>query len=475
MDKQDFIIPELVLKVITVLQKAGYEAYIVGGAIHDLILKKPVSDWDFTTNAKPEQIQKLFPESFYDNSFGTVGITGEELAKQFKIKKYDWVKEQVSPDFVFDITTFRSESAYTDRRRPDKVVWGKTLQDDLKRRDFTINAMALNINYKPKVKSYKLEIIDPYNGQKDLKNKTIRAVGNPELRFNEDALRMMRAIRIAAQLGFIIEKNTLSAIIKNAGLLKHVSYERISVEFLKVLSSKYPAEGIRLFYSSGLLNQFLPELEKTRGIEQSGHHTKDVWNHSLDSLAACPSPDPIVRLATLLHDIAKPLVRKTKVKGEYTFYNHEVVGARVAKQIARRLRFSKNQVDKLWLLVRYHMFAYQPEMTDKAIRRFIRRVGRDNLNDMMMLRIGDRIGGGSKATSWRLRELQKRVGENLYTPMQVTDLKINGNDVIKLLGIKPGPKVGEILNQLFEEVLDDPTKNTKKYLLERIKAPKNSK
>ena len=218
-----------------------------------------------------------------------------------------------------------------------------------------------------------------------------------------------------------------------------------------------------MFYSSGLLNQFLPELAKMRGVEQSGHHTKDVWNHSLDALAGCPSPDPIVRLATLLHDIGKPHVRKTKKAGEYTFYNHEVVGARMAKAIAQRLRFSKIQTDKLWLLVRFHMFAYQPHMTDKAIRRFIRRVGRENLNDMMMLRIGDRVGGGSKATSWRLRELQKRIGENLYTPMQITDLKVNGRDIMKALKIKSGPKVGKILNKRFEEVMDDPKKNTKEY------------
>ncbi len=474
MDIKNFKIPKLVIGIIKVLNKAGYEAYIIGGAVHDLLLGKNILDWDFTTSATPPEIQKLFPESFYDNNFGTVGITAEEAVKQFNLKSYDWNKEKLEPSFVFDITTFRSESSYTDRRRPDQVVWGKKLEDDLKRRDFTINAMVLQIkNLKLKTKNY--TIIDPFNGQKDLEEKTVCAVGDPNKRFQEDALRMMRAIRIAAQLGFTIEEKTMQAIMTNAKLLQYVSHERVRDELLKVLSSAFPAEGIRLFYSSGLLAFFLPELIKTRGVDQSGHHTKDVWNHSLDALAACSSPDPLVRLATLLHDIGKPLVRRQVEKGEYTFYNHEVIGARIAKNIARRLNISKKQTDKLWLLVRFHMFAYQPEMTDKAIRRFIRNIGKENLNDMILLRIGDRIGGGSKATSWRLRELQKRIGENLYTPMQISDIKINGNDVMKKLNIKPGPKVGKILNQLFEEVLDDPKKNERKYLLLRLKKITNPK
>lgn len=460
-------IPGLVLKTITTLEKAGYETYLVGGAVHDLLMGKPVFDWDFTTAARPEVISRLFPESFYDNRFGTVGVTAEELAKQFKISRYPWKKEGIGPDFVFDITTFRTEGSYSDCRRPDQVRWGKTLAEDLKRRDFTVNAMALQvISYQLKVKS--LKIIDPFGGQQDLEARILRAVGDPNQRFREDALRMMRAIRIAAHLGFVIENHTFEAIVANASLLKHISWERIRDEFIKVLTSDFPAEGVKMFYAAGLLTYFLPELTAMRGVAQSGHHTKDVWNHSLDALAACPSPDPVVRLATLLHDIAKPLVRRTKVAGEYTFYNHEVVGARVAKTIARRLRMSTHDVDKLWLLVRFHMFAYQPQMTDKAIRRFIRKVGKENLNDLMMLRVGDRIGGGSKATSWRLRELQQRIGENMYTPLQVADLKIDGHDVMKKLKIKPGPKVGKILNQLFEEVLDDPTKNDREKLLAKL-------
>jgi putative nucleotidyltransferase with HDIG domain len=223
-------------------------------------------------------------------------------------------------------------------------------------------------------------------------------------------------------------------------------------------------------FTSGLLKHIMPELIETREIQQAGHHTKDVWHHSLDALEGCPSPNPIIRLATLLHDIGKPKVKMDRGKGkEITFYNHEVVGARMVKTIARRLKMSKKDIDMLWLLVRWHMFAYDPKMTDKAIRRFVRRVGRENINKMMMLRIGDRIGGGSKATSWRLRELQKRVGEVLYTPMQIKDLKVNGNDVIKILKIKGGPKVGKVLEKLFDEVMEEAKKNQREYLLKRIK------
>ncbi len=456
-------IPKLVIKILQLVQKNNFEIYIVGGAIRDLLLEQVTYDWDFTTNAKPEQIQKIFPESFYDNKFGTVGITAEELVKQFKIKKYNWQEENINPEDIFEITTFRSESSYSDHRRPDKVVWGKKLEDDLQRRDFTINAMALRLQ-----ENNNWEIIDPFKGQQDLEGRIIRTVGNPDERFYEDSLRMMRAIRIAGQLGFTIEEKTLKAINKNSDLIKKISAERVRDELFKLLKSNYPDDGIKLLFTSGLLQHIIPELIKMRGIEQAGHHTKDVWNHSLDSLASCPSPDPIVRLAVLIHDIGKPVVVKIK-NGHPTFYNHEIVGAKLSKKIADRLKFSKKDRNKLWLLVRYHMFTYNPKVTDKSIRKFIKNVGKENINDMIMLRIGDRKGGGSKATSWRLRELQERIGQLMYTPLQINDLKVNGGDVMKILKIKPGPKVGEVLERLFDEVMGDDSKNEREYLLKRIK------
>jgi tRNA nucleotidyltransferase (CCA-adding enzyme) len=470
----DFKIPLLVKKTLKKIEEHGFEAYIVGGAIRDILMGKLTYDWDFTTNAKPQKIQEIFPDSFYDNKFGTVGITAEELKKQLKLKSCSLKKDHINPEDVFEITTFRSEQGYKDRRHPDKVTWGRSLKEDLKRRDFTINAIALklekenNKNKKHKEKKDAWILIDPFNGRKDIKTKLIRAVGNPGKRFSEDALRMMRGIRIACQLQFSLEEKTLKAIRKNSHLLKQISKERVRDEFFKIIKSDYPADGIKLLFSSGLLRHILPELEKTRGVEQAGHHLKDVWNHSLDSLKESPSKDKIVRLATLLHDIGKPVAQRIKNK-KITFYGHEVVGERMVKKIAKRLRFSKKDTKKLVNLVRHHMFAYSPKMTNKAIKRFIKRVGRENINDMMMLRIGDRKGGGSKATSWRLRELQQRIGELMYEPLEIKDLKVNGRDVMRILKIKPGPKVGKILEQLFEEVLEDPDKNKRDYLLKKIK------
>ena len=434
-----FKLPSPVIKVLQTLERDKFEAFVVGGAVRDLLTHVPVTDWDFTTNATPEQIQKLFPDSFYDNRFGTVGV------------KFD---EQ-----VLEITTYRSESGYSDRRRPDRVKWGKTIAEDLTRRDFTVNAMAL---------TDKLEIIDPFHGQKDLKQKIIRAVGQADKRFNEDALRMLRAIRIASQLGFLIEPKTLEAIVKNSALIKQISAERVRDELLKIIASPFPKEGLQLMFNAGLLAHILPELIATRGVDQAGHHTKDVWNHSLDSLAASPSAETIVRLATLLHDIGKPVVKSSREGKKITFYNHEVVGARMAKTIARRLKLSKKQTDLLWLLVRWHMFQYEPKMTDKAIRRFITRVGRENINKMIQLRVGDRVGGGSQASSWRLREFQERIKQVLYKPFDINDLKVDGTDAMNILNIKPGPKVGEILKKIFNEVLADAKKNDREYLLKKI-------
>lgn len=439
-------VPPLVTKVIATLENAGYEAFIVGGAIRDILLGKEVTDWDFATKAKPEEILKLFKDAYYDNRFGTVGVAEKHLGG--------------SGNEVFEITTFRTESEYTDKRRPDKVSWGKNLKEDLKRRDFTINALALDKN---------LKVVDLFDGQKDLKNKLIRCVGDPNTRFNEDALRMMRAIRIAAQLGFTIEEKTLGAITTNSALIKKISGERIRDELLKIIASPFPRDGILMLFNAQLIQYILPELLETRGVEQAGHHTKDVWWHSIDALAACPSPNPIIRLATLLHDIGKPKVKASREGKEITFYNHEVAGARMTKAISQRLKLSKKDSDLLWLLVRWHMFAYEPKMTDKAIRRFIRHIGKENIDNMIMLRTGDRVGGGSKATSWRLLELQERIKQVLYKPFEITDLKINGKDVMTTLNIQSGPKVGQVLKKIFAEVLEDSAKNEREYLLKKIK------
>jgi len=474
-----FFLPRTALNILDKLGEAGFQAYIVGGAVRDLIQGKEVGDWDFTSDATPEEIIKLFKGSFYDNKFGTVGIpirsntgsTSNTSNTSEETNKYD----------VYEITTFRKEQGYSDRRRPDKVEWGKSLEEDLSRRDFTVNAMALEVKDNTSNTSntgntgstgeelvgLEVEVIDPFGGQKDLDNKLIRAVGDPSERFGEDGLRMMRAIRLGAQLGFAIEAKTLEAIKNNAGLIKHISWERIGQELIKIVASQYPADGIMLLYQTGLLGYILPELAAGVGVPQSGHHIYDVFTHSIESLRGCPAGDPTVRLAALLHDIGKPVTFRQEGK-QITFYSHEVVGARMVKVIADRLRLTVEARNKLWRLVRWHMFTYSKEMTDAAIRRFIRRVGKDEISDMMMLRVGDRKGGGSPATSWRLRELQERIGIVMYDPLEVKDLAVDGHDVMKVLGIKPGPQVGKVLNVLFEEILEDPKKNQREYLLERI-------
>jgi putative nucleotidyltransferase with HDIG domain len=473
-----FLLPPTPVGIVDTLTRAGYEAYIVGGAVRDLLLDIPSYDWDITTNATPEEILPLFPESFYDNEYGTVKVAGKHLATQFGLD------EAACPGaMLYDITTYRSESGYSDKRRPDMVVWGKDITEDLKRRDFTINAMAMKLvniqSTKHQISNNNqiqnsnqqtntVELVDPYDGRADIEAHVIRAVGDPDERFAEDALRIMRAIRLAAQLGFAIERETLVALKAQVPNLREISWERIGAEMMKLLATEHAADGIQLMANAGILELVIPELLSTRGVAQAGHHIYDVYTHSLEALRACPSPDPVVRLATLLHDIDKPTVAKAEGPRGVTFHNHEVVGARTAKRVAERLRLSKDDQNRIFTLVRWHMFQYDPKMTDAAIRRFIRRVGKEHIHDMMALRVGDRVGGGSKATSWRLTEFQKRIGEQFYEPLSLKDMVVDGGDVMRLLSIQPGRKVGEILNTLFEEIIEDSSKNTKEYLEKRI-------
>lgn len=470
-------LPKEVLKVIQKIQTGGFEIYIVGGAVRDILMKKSVSDWDFATNAKPDEIQKIFPESFYDNRFGTVGIAAKYLG--------DSKSEQ-----VFEITTYRKESDYSDRRHPDKVLFAKTIEEDLARRDFTINAMALKII---RVKSselkkknyltldsidYPLLLVDPFDGQKDLKAKIVRAVGDPSRRFTEDALRLLRAVRFSTQLGFMIEPATFEAIKVNAPLIQKISGERIRDELLKILESSHSADGFWVLRNSGLLKENLPELENCFGIEQKSigrHHIYDVGTHSVKSLEACPSKDPLVRFATLLHDIGKPATCGQDEKGTITFYNHEVVGAHLVKGIANRFAFSKKDRDRLVTLVRWHQFTVDEATTAAAVRRFIRRVGVENIGDMIDLRIGDRLGGGLKeATSWRLRRFMKMIQEELHPPFAVRDLAVDGHNVMEILGIAPGPEVGKVLAELFEEIEEGKEKNDRNLLLKRLAQIKKS-
>lgn len=514
------------------LWDAGFDGYVVGGAVRDILVNMnkmysasqttsgeiqaaPPYDYDFTTNARPEEILKLFPEAFYENQFGTVMITPQDLRTQFNLSEpvvedlLDTAAKQKlinleaaskihdslivpRPDDLklptntqernFEITTYRSDGAYADHRHPETVNWGQTLEEDLERRDFTINAMALQI--KPEyldqlisaaesetenpefinIDPEQYQIIDPHHGLHDLAAGIIDTVGNPEQRFTEDALRILRALRLAVQLNLQISNPTYEAIIKQQELLQHISWERISAEFLKMIASDHPKAAIELLDDTGLLKIILPELLEAKGVEQGGHHTTDVWTHSLDALAECPSHDPVVRLATLLHDIAKPQTYN-KTNGNITFYNHEVVGARVAKKIAARLRLSKKDQSRIFTLVRYHMFYYQPENSDASIRRFMRKVGLENIDDILQLREGDRLGSGARKTSWRLEEMKQRMLEQLNQPLEVRDLAIDGHDLMDNFGLQPGPQLGKVLNQLFELVLENPQLNQKETLM----------
>jgi putative nucleotidyltransferase with HDIG domain len=311
-------------------------------------------------------------------------------------------------------------------------------------------------------------LIDPFGGLKDLAQKEITAVGEPSLRFREDALRILRAVRFATQLEMVISPTTLKAIIEHAPSIKHISWERIQDEFFKILSSPLPKQGIELMVETGLLEFILPELLEGKDIEQGGHHNTDVWTHSLDAVSHCPSPDPVVRLATLLHDIGKPRTQQI-ADGKITFYNHEIVGSRMASKIAKRFKLSKKDTDRIFTLVRYHMFYYQPQNSDASIRRFMRKVGLENIDDILDLREADRLGSGARKTSWRLEEMKQRMVEQLNQPLEVRDLAIDGHDLIDELKLKPGKQLGEILNKLFEEVLEKPELNTKETLLEKAK------
>lgn len=447
-------LPSEAQQIIDKLKKAGFEAFAVGGSVRDLLLGRPTKGWDFTTDAKPEDLLKIFPESFYDNQFGTVGV-----------KIYG--ENKVKPKDIFEITTYRSEKGYTDHRHPDKITWGKTLEEDLSRRDFTINAIAFDGE----------TLVDPYGGQKDLKLKLIKTVGDPNARFAEDALRLMRAVRFASELGFFIDEETSQGIKSNAKLLKDISAERIHDELIKILDSPNPADGILILKNTELLEYIIPELLPAFKVEQKSpgrHHIYDVGTHSVMALKFCPSHDPIVKLATLLHDVGKIKTFRKDDEGLITFYNHEVVSTKIAKKIAERLRFSKKDTDKLLTLIRWHQFSVDERQTDSALRRFVRRVGKENLEDILALRIGDRLGGGARETSWRLELYKKRLEEVQVQPFTVADLSINGFDVMKELNLKPGPLVGKVLNQLFAEVEAGTLANDREKLLLRIQELKFS-
>lgn len=446
-------IPPEIINITTKLEENGFEAFLVGGCVRDMILNREPKDWDITTNATPEQIISIFPNTFYGNGFGTVGIKNEDTTDQ-RLK-------------VVEITPYRLEGAYTDNRHPDSVIFSQKIDDDLKRRDFTVNAMAYSVS--------KNEIIDLYRGQIDLKDKIIRTVGESQARFSEDALRIVRAIRFSCELDFQIDPDTEKGIVESSELLTNISRERIRDEFTKILMSKNPMYGLQTMNKLGVLRFVVPELLESVGIEQGGTHSYDVWEHLLRSLQHSADKDyPLeIRLAALFHDIAKPATRRGGGKNkQWTFFGHEVIGARMTKKILSDLKFPNSVIDKVTKLVRWHMFFSDTEqITLSAVRRMIVNVGgADEIWNLMNLRICDRIGTGRpKEDPYRLRKYHSMIEEALRDPISVQMLKIDGKKLMEITGITPGPKIGNTLNALLEEVLDDPKKNTEEYLDSRAK------
>src|SRR5680860_226091 len=436
-------IPEYVVKTIDALKQGRFEAYIVGGCVRDFLMGKEPKDWDITTNAKPEEILKIFVDAKYENDFGTVLLPIREVDKLID---------------VLEITTYRSEQGYSDRRHPDEVCFEEKLDKDLERRDFTINALALD-PAKPE------EIIDLFGGQKDIKQKIIRAVGEPSDRFKEDALRMLRAVRFSSQLGFELEPKTQRGILKLAGSLKFISKERIKDEMIKILASDRPYEGIMLLHDCKLLQYILPELEQGVDVKQDRHHIYNVFRHNVLALKHCPSKEWQVRFAALLHDVAKPKTRKI-INNIATFYNHEYLGAKMTDKIMTRLKSSNDDRVRVVNLVKNHMFYYNVgEVSAASVRRLIVKVGRENLKDLIDLRIADRLGSGTpKAMPYKLRHLQYMMEKVQNDPVSVKMLKVKGDDLMKVLGIAPGPKIGAILDVLLSEVIENPELNEAKLL-----------
>ena len=441
-------IPDAVLTVAETLEAKGFEAYFIGGCVRDLLLKRRPKDWDITTNAKPEEIVKLFKETFYENEYGTVGVVTGAEDETLK---------------VVEVTPYRLEGGYSDRRRPDSVSWSTKLGDDLKRRDFTINAIALQRDG---------ELVDLFGGREDLAKKTVRTVGDPNARFNEDALRILRAVRIAVELDFTIESETQNAIAKHAAHLKEVAAERIREEFIRILMSPRPHIGLILSHKLGLLAHIIPELETGIKVEQNKAHSFDVFEHILRTVehSAKKEFDLPTRLAALFHDIGKPATRRwSDEKKDWTFYGHDMAGARMAAKILARLAFPKKLIEEVTKLVRWHMFFSDTEqITHSAVRRIVARVGKEDIWRLMDVRTCDRIGTGRpKESPYRLRKYHAMIDEVLRDPLSVAMLKIAGGRVIELTKLEPGPKIGQILHALLEEVLDNPEKNSPEYLEKR--------
>ena len=442
--------PEIAL-ITKILENAGFEAWIVGGCVRDLLVGRPPKDWDITTSANPEQIQGLFENTFYTNDFGTVGVVNNETS--------------VETLRVVEVTPYRTEGKYSDARRPDSVQFSQKIGDDLKRRDFTINALAYSTS--------KDELLDLFDGMADLKKAVLRAVGDAHERFSEDALRILRAVRFSAELNFEIEQKTLTAMGQCASQLSKISKERVRDEFVRIINSTKPMKAIVLSQKIGILQYIAPELEEGIGIAQNQAHSYEVFEHNIRALQHAADKDWsfAIRLAALFHDVGKPKARRwSEEKKDWTFHGHEVIGAKMAKNILEKLKFPRETIEQCEKLVRWHMFFSDPDkVTLSAVRRIISNVGPENIENLINLRVCDRIGTGRpKEQPFRFRKYQAMIDEALHDPISVGMLAIDGKGIMAVIHETPGPRIGWILHALLEEVLEEPTKNTKDYLEKRI-------
>jgi len=419
----------------------GYSCFLVGGALRNHFANIKPTDFDFATDANPEDIIRIFKHVI------PTGIKHGTVTVLFK-------------GHQFEVTTFRIDGDYSNSRHPDTIQFSPSIYEDLKRRDFTINSIAMNLQTG--------EVLDPHNGIQDLKRHLIKAIGNPVERFNEDGLRLMRACRFTSQLNFTIEYNTFNALTECRFNLQKVSAERIRDEIIKILSSKKPSIALRIMEQSGILELIIPELSTCRGINQKGYHDFDVLDHLYYSCDGGPSDDVILRFSCLLHDIGKPLSLASDKEGFPTFYNHENISTKLAGDILKRLRFPKNDIKRALHLISNHMFNYTEQWTDTAVRRFISKVGVKNINDLFRLRIADQFGmTNTNKSPESLYNFIDRINtileeENAFT---IKDLKINGTDLINEAGFKKGPFLGTVLTELLDTVLDDPRSNNKETLL----------
>jgi len=440
-------VPPDVLTICRRLREAGHEAHLVGGGVRDMLLGRTPADFDVATDAVPEAVIDLFGNTFAVPTglkHGTVTVL-----------------TATAPPRPVEVTTFRGEGEYLDGRRPSSVTYVKSLAEDLSRRDFTMNAVA----YDPLADA----ITDLFGGQSDLSQGLIRAVGDPIARFREDGLRPMRAVRQAAQLAFDIDPPTQAAIQPTLDVFRKVSAERIRDELLKLLGAPQPSRGLNLMRETGLLGEVIPELLEGVDCTQNRFHKHDVFGHTLHVVDETKG-DPILRLGALLHDVGKPRARQPRegAPGEYSFFQHEYVGAAMADEICRRLKLANAERERVVGIVKNHMFFYEPEWTDGTVRRFVRRVGgHEALDDLFALRAGDVAGRGfGEDPEKELGELRERVAAvaSADAALKIPDLAISGGDVMRILGIPPGRPVGQILERLLERVIDDPTLNEKEKL-----------